>query len=161
MAADIGLDEVKVVFLTVFDQSLANQTLYGQEQKTTEIFLEANRRAEKLGILLKPPYIAGTDPAGNALHRDCFVAYRDFYLGSDGYVRPCMSTAQKFFKFDKSRRFFDIWNAEEFKKHRMIVNTPNMPNSCKNCYQSSHCNWNNKKSYIQIGQDFAPDWDEK
>jgi hypothetical protein len=69
-----------------------------------------------------------------------------------------MSTSQKFFKFDKNRQFFDMWNSEEFKKHRKIVNTPSMSSSCKNCYQSSHCNWNNKRSYIQIGEDFAPAW---
>ncbi|MDR1418253.1 MAG: radical SAM protein [Endomicrobium sp.] len=158
MAADVGLDEVKVVFLTAFDQRLVNQTLYGEEEKVREVFKKTEERAQKHKILLKLPYIAGSDPAENALHRDCFVAYRDFYLGSDGYVRPCMSTSQKFFKFDKYCKFFDMWNAGEFKKHRMIVNTPNMPNSCKNCYQSSHCNWNNKKSYNQIEEDFAPEW---
>jgi MoaA/NifB/PqqE/SkfB family radical SAM enzyme len=159
MAADIGLEEVKVVYLTAFDKSLADETLFGMEAAVNDIFEIAVKRAEELGVLLKLPYLRGGDPAGEASHRDCFVAYRDFYLGSDGYVRPCMSTSEKFFKFDTKLRFEDIWNAPEYQKHRKNVNTPDMSNQCKNCYQSSHCNWNNKKSYIQLGEEFAPDWE--
>lgn len=161
MAATMGLEEVKVVFLTAFSPDLVAETLYGWEAETEEVFADAIQRAEKQNILLKLPYIRGTDPAAAKEHRDCFVAYRDFYLGSDGYVRPCMSTADKFFKFDPERDFKEMWNASEYQQHRKSVNTPHMAEHCKNCYQSSHCNWNNKKSYIQIGEEFAPVWEER
>jgi radical SAM protein with 4Fe4S-binding SPASM domain len=160
MAADVGLEEVKVVFLTAFDSALADETLFGMESELSEIFCRSEERANELGIILKLPYLRGADPAGDAFHRDCFVAYRDFFLGSDGFVRPCMSTADKFFKFDPDRDFQSIWNSEQFQKHRGTVNSAGMPENCKNCYQSSHCNWNNKKSYLQIGESFAPAWSE-
>ena len=160
MAASVGLEEVKVVFLTAFAEDLVQETLYGCESEIEQVFGEAAQRAEELGVLLKLPYIRGTDPAGDKEHRDCFVGYRDFFLGSDGYVRPCMSTPDKFFQFDAEKDFMDIWNAPEYQKHRQIVNTPQMDAHCRSCYQSSHCNWNNKKSYIQCGETFAPVWGE-
>ncbi len=160
MAADIGLNEVKVVFLTVFDQNLIHETLFGDEVNVKQVFDEAEKCAEELNINLKLPYIYGVDPAGTSYHRDCYVAYRDFYLGSDGYVRPCMSTSEKFFKYDTKRDFMDMWNSLEYQNLRNNVNNENMSVNCKNCYQSSHCNWNNRKSYIQLGEKFAPSWEE-
>ena len=160
MAAVVGLEEVKVVFLTAFNEDLMHETLFEGTDEVKRIFDTAAGIAEKLGILLKLPYVRGTDPAGARLHRDCFVAYRDFFLGSDGYVRPCMSTSDIFFKYEPSNDFMDVWNAPEYQKYRKCVNTAEMSKQCKNCYQSSHCNWNNKKSYIQLGEEFAPNWRE-
>jgi len=159
IASDVGLEEVKVVFLTVFDEGLLCESLYGQGSRVNDVFSAAVEVAEKLGIALKFPFAEGADPAGSAKHRDCYVAYRDFFLGSDGFVRPCMSTSEKFFRYDPTVSFMETWNREPFQHHRQVVNTENMSEYCKSCYQSSHCNWNNRKSYIQIGERFAPEWD--
>ena len=159
MAADVGLEEVKVVYLTVLNEELVAESLYGSQAEVADVFGKAAERAEKLGVLLKLPYIQGEDPAGDSLHRDCYVAYRDFVIGSDGYVRPCVSTADKFLLYNSRLDFMEMWNSHEYVQHRRTVNTVNMPESCRNCYQSSHCNWNNKKSYIQIGENFAPEWE--
>ena len=159
MAAEIGLDEVKTVFLTAFDEAFVSEVLYDCQEEVGEVFEKAAQRANALGVLLKLPYVQGEDPAGDKLHRDCFVTYRDFYLGSDGYVRPCMSTSDKFFLFDPERDFVDMWNAPEYQHYREAVNTPNMHKNCRTCYQSSHCNWNNKKSFYQDSENFAPVWE--
>ena len=116
---------------------------------------------DELGIAIKLPHIIGEDEAGDKSHKDCFVAWRDFFLGSDGYVRPCMSTPVKFFKYDKNSDFMQIWNSPEYQKYRASVNDEALMDSpCKKCYQSSHCNWNKKESFIQIGENFSPDWDK-
>lgn len=161
LAAEIGIEEVKVVYLTVFDESLMNETLWGSEDKVRQIFAEAEKLGEELGIVLKLPHLVGEDVAGDKNHKDCFVAWRDFFLGSDGYVRPCMSTPVKFFKYDSSISFMDIWNAPEYQAYRGNVNTSNMDSPCTRCYQSSHCNWNKKSSFIQMGEEFAPKWEKE
>lgn len=159
LAAEIGLEEVKVVYLTVFQEALLYETLWGSEDIVREVFEEAIEAADKYGIQMKLPHYVGEDPAGGGLHKDCFVSWRDFFLGSDGYVRPCMSTPEKFFRYDASRGFFDMWNDEKFQRYRRIVNDKiMMDNACKRCYQSSHCNWNHKSSFIQIGEEFSPEW---
>lgn len=161
LAAEIGIEEVKVVYLTVFDESMLDETLWGMEQEVRGVFNEAVKLGDELGILLKLPHIVGEDVAEDKLHKDCFVAWRDFFLGSDGYVRPCMSTPVQFFKYDQNKDFMDIWNAKEYQEYRAIVNDQvKMDSPCKRCYQSSHCNWNLKESFIQVGEQFSPEWEK-
>lgn len=160
LAAEIGIDEVKVVYLTVFEASLMNETLWGHEDVVKETFEEAIRVGDELGIVLKLPHYVGEDEAGEKLHKDCFVTWRDFFLGSDGYVRPCMSTSIHFFEYDQRREFMDMWNDPKYKEYRAIVNHQRMMDGpCTRCYQSSHCNWNRKESWIQVGEQFSPDWE--
>lgn len=161
LAAEIGIEEVKVVYLTVFNNELLHETLWGMENEVRCIFDEAVRLGDELGIVLKLPHIAGEDIAGDNMHKDCFVAWRDFFLGSDGYVRPCMSTPVKFFKYDGGMSFMDVWNAPEYQKYRENVNTASMDSPCRRCYQSSHCNWNKRTSFIQVGEEFSPNWEKK
>lgn len=160
LAAEIGIEEVKVVYLTVFGEDLMNESLWGCENEIRTVFDEAIAVGEELGIVLKLPHIPGEDIAESKLHKDCFVAWRDFFLGSDGFVRPCMSTPVQFFQYDKNKDFMDIWNSPEYQKYRAAVNlTDKMDEPCKRCYQSSHCNWNKKESFIQVGEQFSPEWD--
>lgn len=161
LAHDIGIEEVKVVYLTVFNETLMNESLWEKTDLVRSIFKEAIRLGKELNVVLKLPHISGEDIGGNAYHKDCFVAWRDFFLGSDGYIRPCMSTPVQFFKYDKDKPFFDMWNAVEYQEYRENVNNQNlMPTPCRRCYQSSHCNWNRKEAFIQIGENFSPDWEK-
>lgn len=160
LAASIGLEEVKVVFLTAFTDELLNETLFSEPELVKKWFALAEERAEQLNIQLKLPYIKGNDPAKNQFHRDCFTAYRDFFLGSDGQVRACMSSPDVLFSIDKYSDFDSMWNSIEFQHWRSCVNTPQtMPRSCRRCYQSSHANWNNRYAYIQMDNVFAPKWE--
>lgn len=160
LASKIGIEEVKVVYLTVFETDLMNESLWGKENLVREVFEEAIQVGNELGVMLKLPHYIGEDEAGNNLHKDCYVTWRDFFLGSDGYVRPCMSTPIHFFQYDKNAKFMDLWNAPEYQKYREIVNNQEiMDNPCRRCYQSSHCNWNRKESFIQVGKNFSPDWE--
>lgn len=159
LAANIGIDEVKVVYLTVFEQSLLHETLWGKEEKVRRIFSEVVELGEKLGITLKLPHLIGEDIGGDAYHKDCFVAWRDFFLGSDGFVRPCMSTPIQFFPYDMEKPFMELWNSDLYQRYRATVNDAQaMDAPCKRCYQSSHCNWNRKESFIQVGESFSPTW---
>ena len=159
LASDIGLEEVKVVYLTAFDDTFQGDVLWNCQTEVQAVFHEAEVLGEQLSVTLKLPYIQGEDPAGEALHRDCFVPWRDFFLGSDGMVRPCMSTARQFFPFDPQKPFFELWNSEAYQNYRANVNkTESMDTPCRHCYQSAHCNWNLKRSFIQIGEQFSPDW---
>lgn len=161
LAAEIGIEEVKVVYLTVFEENLREESLWGQEERVHELFEKAIYIGKELGVHLKLPHYVGEDVAGNQFHKDCFVSWRDFFVGSDGYVRPCMSTPIKFFKYDIDKDFHEMWNSKEYQNYRAIVNdAKRMDKPCKRCYQSSHCNWNRKESFLQIGEDFSPEWEK-
>ena len=159
LAASIGLQEVKVVFLTVFDESLRHESLWGKMDLVKEVFQETVELGDSLGVAIKLPHLPGEDPAGEQYHKDCFVGWRDFFVGSDGFVRPCMSTSEQFFKLDITKSFEEQWNHPSLQQHRKIVNTQElMTSACRNCYQSSHCNWNRESSFLQIGKNFSPEW---
>ena len=158
LASDLGMEEVKVVYLTIFNYGLLNESLANNQEIVKGYFHEAEKIAEKFEIKLKLPYIQGEDIAGNKSHKDCFNAWRDFFIGSDLAIRPCQSTSLKFFDFNKYENFKDIWNSKELQNFRSIVNSADMPFECKNCYQSSFANWNKEKSFIQAGNKFAPEW---
>ncbi len=160
LAHAIGLDEVKVVYFTAFSEQLRHESLYHNSELVQKVFTEAEQIANKLNVLLKLPYLENEDPAGAMYHRPCYVAWRDFFVGSDGYIRPCMSTPIKFFELSRSYSFEEMWNSKEFQEFRKKINQEDkMPESCKLCYQSSYANWNRKESFIQIGECFAPDWE--
>lgn len=161
LAAGLGVDEVKAVFLTAFDEQTLEQSLFYDMDRVREVFAETAREGKRLGVGVKLPHLCGEDPAGEQYHKTCYTGWRDFFLGSDGYVRPCMSTAQKLFHISKYPDFWSMWNAEELQAFRAEVNRPGMPVHCRNCYQSSFANWNKKESFIQIGQNFAPDWNRE
>jgi len=159
LAADIGIEEVKVVYLTVFDNQMLHETLWDCQEEVRKVFDEAVKVADDYGIVMKLPYIQGEDVAGDKSHKECFDVWRDFFLGSDGYVRPCMSTPVKFFKYDSNKSFMEMWNNETYQKYRRIVNDEaKMDLPCKECYQSSFCNWNKRASFIRMDNAFSPTW---
>jgi radical SAM protein with 4Fe4S-binding SPASM domain len=161
LAGKIGVEEVKVVYLTAFNKEMEKEVLYNEQSLVKKVFKEAEITGDKLGVILKLPHIQGEDVAGKSSHKPCYVAWRDFFVGSDGYVRPCMSTPKKFFEFDKKFKFEGMWNFKEFCDFREEVNDENkMDNACKRCYQSSHCNWNIKETFIQVNETFAPKWED-
>ncbi len=161
LAKETGVQEVKGVYLTVFDDAMSDESIEGSAEELRAVFDEAQRLGEELGVAVKLPYLQGGDIAGDALHKDCYVAWRDFFLGSDGYVRSCMSTPEKLFRISDYADFDEMWNSKEFQRLRASVNVPaEMCAACKNCYQASVANWNRKTSFDQRGMNFAPEWED-
>ena len=160
LAHDLGLQEAKGVYLTVFEDRLLPELMYGRTDELRQIFDEAASIGEELGVQVKLPYLQGEDIAGDKAHKDCYVGWRDFFLGSDGYVRSCMSTSKKLFHISKYKNFADMWNSAEYQDFRSRVNHEDMDTPCRNCYQASFANWNRKSSFLQIGNEFAPNWEK-
>lgn len=159
LASDIGIEEVKIVYLTAFEEEMAKEILIDHMEKVRSIFEEAVKIAQERNILIKLPYIKGHDVAEDKAHKDCFTTYRDFFLGSDGYVRACMSNSIKLFHIDKYNDFDSAWNSPELMDWRKRVNTAEMYDPCKTCYQSSFANWNKKYAFDQRTEAFSPKWD--
>ncbi len=158
LAADLGLDEVKAVYLTVFEKSMIDESLFDKMDLTQEVFEEALTIGKEKGVKLKLPHLIGDDPAGKQAHKNCYTGWRDFFLGSDGFIRPCMSTSEKLFSISKYHTFEEMWNSKEYLEHRARVNKDHMTHSCKMCYQSSFANWNKRESFFQIDETFSPKW---
>lgn len=159
LTASLGLPELKVVYLTIFNEALAPESLVDRQHLVREMFEAASMLAKERAINLKLPEIQGEGEAGAMAHKPCPFPWRDLYIGSDGFVRPCQSSADKLLHISDYRSFQEIWNSEPMQRMRSTVNDPEaMPNGCANCYHSSCANWNLKTSFVQLGKKFAPDW---
>lgn len=159
LAKRIGVPEVKVVYLTVFDKSLAGESLLDMQETVRSSFAAATELAAAEGVKLKLPEIQGEGEAGEMRHKPCPFPWRDFYIGSDCYIRPCQSSSEKLFSLREYGSMLDAWNSKEMIRMRAAVNSDErMPPSCMNCYHSSCANWNLRTSFVQFGKAFAPEW---
>ena len=161
LANEIGIPEVKAVYLTSFHPSLDEEVLYDNDEYHKYID-EARLKAEELGILVKFPNKIGEDDVGDLNHKLCHDAWRDLFISSDGTVRACQSTSYKIGSIFEHDDFMSLWNNETFQNFRSKVNKDeeNLPN-CRFCYQSSHANWNRREAHIQSDMKFSPEWGEK
>lgn len=144
LAKTLDMQEVKVVFLSAFSADMLKESLYNKQDLVREAFSEAIAEATRLNIKLKLPFIQGEDIAGDKYHKDCFVGWRDFFLGSDDSIRPCQSTSLKLGKFSEFDSFEEAWNSEAFKDFRKRVNA----NNCDKAI--SHDNASKSDSSLQI-----------
>lgn len=159
LAHSLGLPEVKVVYLTIFSEALRNESLFDRQETVKKHFDEAALLSRKLNINLKLPEIQGEGEAGTMFHKPCAFPWRDLYIGSDGCIRPCQSSSEKLLKISDYPDFTAVWNSREMAGMRERVNElSTMSKSCRNCYHSSCANWNLKKSFLQLGNTFAPEW---
>lgn len=159
LTADIGLEEVKAVIMTVFNNEQLSESLWNEKDLVNRCFKEAEKRATDKNILLKLPYKQDEDPAGDLMHKPCFAPWRDFFLRSDGYSTLCMHTPVKLFHIDQYPDFDSMWNSPEYIDERKRVNdSDKMDDACKLCYHSTFTNWNKPYAYNQLGNVFSPDW---
>ncbi|MFO7611644.1 MAG: radical SAM protein [Clostridia bacterium] len=165
LAADLGIEEVKGVYLTAFSKELAGETLFDIPERTEEVFNIARERAERYNIVLSLPHIPGKDPEGDSLHRRCHLAWRDLFVGCDGVIRTCMSSSNTLGHLPSAGSSFmnEIRNSPEAVDFRARVNGPaeRMNKACRKCYQSSCANWNQKHAFLQDGGGFHPDWSSR
>jgi MoaA/NifB/PqqE/SkfB family radical SAM enzyme len=158
LAADLGLEEVKAVYLTSFSDELDNEVLWDEKDRVKQVFNEAMQEAERTGVRIKLPHLQGVDPADRAAHRDCYFPYRDLFIGSDGRIRPCVSSDEQLGSI-LDTDFMDCWNQKGLRDYRDTVNLKEGSNeTCNRCYHSSCANWNQRSSFIQTGARFAPEW---
>lgn len=160
VAAALGVMEVKVVHLTAFTAEIAKDSLWNCQDEVRQVFNEAALVAEENGVLLKLPHVQGEDPAGDACHKLCTTPWRDLFLGSDGWTRPCMSHSKKVLHLPSWPDFWSAWNSLDMQQLRNSVNDERMMlDQCKNCYQSSFANWNRASSYNQTKRGDLPQWE--
>ncbi len=159
LAHKMSLDEVKGIYLTSFDKKLAHESLWNSQDHVKKIFNQSHELAQKYKIKLKLPHIQGEDSAKNNYHKGCFNAWRDLFIGADGYIRYCQSHEDRLFSIIERRHNLEsMWNGPEMQKFRTSVNNKNLMSSqCQKCYQSSHANWNKKHAFFQTNKPKIPD----
>ncbi|MBE0597837.1 MAG: radical SAM protein [Desulfuromonadales bacterium] len=162
LAHQLGVPEIKVVYLTIFTPELLAETLLDRQAEVRAVFAEARHRAESRGIKLKLPEIQGEGEAGAADHRTCPFPWRDLYVGSDGQLRPCQSSPLQLGSVLEGESLQQVWNSPAMQALRRGVNDEvSMPAGCRRCYHSSSANYNLPHSFVQMQLAFAPSWGQQ
>jgi radical SAM protein with 4Fe4S-binding SPASM domain len=160
LARDLGVLEVKIVYLTVFKEDLLHESLLDRQQEVREVFDKASFLAKRFNIDLILPEIQGESKAGILRHKACPFPWRDIFIGSDGFVRLCQSSPQKIANISQYQTFEELWNSKKMQELRRNVNDKKlMPKQCYYCYHSTCANWNLRHSFYQLEQGFAPEWE--
>lgn len=157
--AELGVDRIKIVYLTAFGSEMEKEVILSCVPEIKKLFQFLKLQCNQKNIELELPFLPGEDPTGEKKHRDCVFPWRDLFIGSDGWVRPCMSTSERLFALDIQQSFIKQWNHEKLCSYRKNVNNEAfMSESCKSCYHSSTCNWNMIHSFLQYDEQFSPNW---
>lgn len=161
LARDLEIPEVKAVYLTVFKNDLLHESLLDRQKEVRKAFDNASYIAKRFNIKLKLPEIQGEGKTGSLRHKPCTFPWRDIYVGSDGFIRPCQSSPQKLLHVSEYKTFKELWNSKQLQELRRIVNDKKLMNKqCYYCYHSTCANWNLHHSFVQIEQGFAPAWEK-
>ncbi|QJB55741.1 radical SAM protein [Pseudodesulfovibrio sp. zrk46] len=158
ICSDWGVPELKVIYLTAFDNTLADETMWRNDGTYLEHFAKAQEEADRLGVNLRLPDEIGKCSAGDEPHKPCDTMWKDLFISCDLDIRPCMSTDDHLtnlseHKIESLEDFFAMWNSEPFTAFRGAVNDERkMSKACRFCYQCSYANWN--KKYAHIAMDF-------
>jgi len=154
LAADLGMDEAKMVHMIAYGQAMVPEILFDHQERTNAILDEAERRAEARGIKLTIP--DRFDLSGAAAlapetvqHKRCPRPWEEIFVQSDGKVRLCMLSKDIMGDLN-AENVEDIWNNEKFQKVRATINTPQAMSTCAKCPQYKEMNVNDRAAFIQV-----------
>ncbi len=155
LAHEVGVPEVKVVYFTSFARGLDRETFWGAEDLCREHMARATELGAELGVSVRLPPLIGEDPAGAVRHKPCDQPWRDLFVGADMSLRPCQSTVTRLGVLDPAglsapADFWSVWNSQAYQDFRKNIDDEALMDAqCRQCFQSSHANWNNKFAHIQ------------
>lgn len=151
LAAELGMDEAKMVHMIAYGKEMENQVLYYYKGLTNSMLGEAKKKAKDLNIRLNIPEsfnLNGTE-VEKVIHKSCPRPWEEFFVQSDGKIRLCMLSKEIMGDVNKES-VIDIWNNDRFQYFRSKVNSKNPPSTCVHCPQYKEMNINDEGAFIQI-----------
>ena len=125
LATECGANEIELNNLIVYNEALADQSIFDQKSEVQSIYLDAERKAANVGIRMFYGGVEETDgiPA---------CPFRSFTVTCDGTIGPC--GAQRFAMgniADAALR--DLWNHPNFVEMREGYGRKELPHQCEHC----------------------------
>ncbi|MDT8445844.1 MAG: radical SAM protein [bacterium] len=170
LAAELGMDEAKLVHMVAYGHEMKDEILYYDKEKTNLLIDEGRKLAEDLGIALTLPekfdlespqkQVSESKPSGH--RKPCYRPWEELFVESDGKVRLCMLSHEIMGDLEE-QPIEEIWNNERFQTFRATVNSENPISTCAACPQYKEMNVNDIGAFLQMetqlpgtkGQDVA------
>jgi len=123
----------------------ARESLMNRPEEVIPHWERAHKRGLELGICVPPIVFDCRDRPEPERHhwqptlydakgqiRQCPIPWWNTYIETDGSVRPCCVFQPLGNLLEQS--FREIWNGPNYRQLRRTVNTPDMPEYCKQCF---------------------------
>lgn len=150
LAKTLNIQEVKLEYLVAHREEIKEESLFYYQDILKEELDKGKEIASKLGIKLNLPPMIGEDDAGYNLHKECYAAWNDIFVGSNGKIRSCMISNEILGDLNFSD-IVSIWNNGKYKLFREKVNSNSPPLDCQLCWQASHLNVNREDAHFRMG----------
>jgi len=135
LAADLGINQVNVVYCVCATPYLAERSLYFHQQLSDEKMLLADAIGKKLGVTVALPRLFSAEqPEGESWlnTKACDFPFKFMAVEMDGRIGTCCGTSIR--RGDIfANGFSATWNDPLWVKLRETVNTENELEMCKNC----------------------------
>ena len=135
LAAELGVNVVYVVYLTVHHESLWRESLIHEKETAKEIFQSVKEKCKAYGLRLELPHLFGAPPRAHFSGHDCLCPdpWTTIYISWDGAVRPCCFSSQVMGNITR-QSFHDIWNGSIYQNLRSEIRNARLSGDCGRCH---------------------------
>jgi len=144
----LGVDEVRCNYMTAFHHAQLKLSCFFKQGLTNQSMEEAEERAAKLGLPLKPPPRFGqwNQDKNNCL---CADPWKYMYVENESSVLPCCYAGSHFGYLDKAD-FQTIWNGSSYRQLRKSLVEGPPHKWCRYCQRYRAENVNDIRSHINF-----------
>ncbi|MGE4555472.1 MAG: radical SAM protein [Desulfovibrionaceae bacterium] len=139
MAADLGVQAIRVIYMMAHNEELAKQSLYFCQEQSDAYMAKAVAMGEKVGVEVKVPGLfRDTDEtAQGEPQSSCAGPWHFLGVEHNGDAKICCGGAPPFGNLN-TMSFREFWSNKKLRNLRRVINTPDQPTYCKNCYHGGH-----------------------
>lgn len=165
LAARLGANEVKGVYLVAYGPDQVYNLLYFYPHIIESYFKEAERRAKANGVVLNLPSVIqphtntitslvseakNSPPASGSVGPiGCDDPFTQTFVGARGQVRACMISPTILGDLT-TQEFGEIWHGEQYENFRRRIKSESPPAECVACHQCSHLDVNKPEAHLAI-----------
>lgn len=135
LAADAGVDGIKVSHLVVWEENLRKESLLDMPEKCKKYFLEATEEAKQRGVYLDLPKILSREskPTPSSSYPPCHAPWQYTMISFEGDVRACCFASEFTMGNILKEPFKDIWTSNRYAALRRSLNSEKTPIPCRTC----------------------------
>ncbi|HUW23175.1 MAG TPA: glycosyltransferase [bacterium] len=143
LAKKLGVDSVDCSHVTIFYESIKNESLVYHKELANCYMMVAQEKANELNIHLNiPPLFKPVDDVQSKRSENnlkskfkiCPFLWKRAYIEWTGNVLPCCAPDPPVMGNVKEKPFREIWNNELYQEMRRRLNTDNPFDCCKHCF---------------------------
>lgn len=133
----LGAKELRVQYFMITHESLTDECLWFDKERSNQYLAEARRKCDEYGIRLDAPPLF-EDKTHTADERElrtqrCHWPWKGMLIDSDGDALPCCQWKGEKLGNVTQEGFQAVWNGEGYKQLRRDWITGNLSESCRNC----------------------------